>query len=295
VGPSTCQGQPGDDTGTGVPLGLAVRSEAPPSCDNYETAPLRDKLILIHDRLARCYGLPVNDSPMDPTSELIHTILSQNTNDKNRDRAFARLRSRFPTWQEVVDAPEAAISEAIRPGGLAAIKAPRIQAALRSVHEVAGTYDLSFICEMEVEAARRWLLAIRGVGPKTAACVLLFSCGKPVMPVDTHILRLSRRLALIPASASAEQAHDIFGAAARPDQVFSLHINLIRHGRAVCHARQPQCPGCVLNDICSYPYKRLPAQSEKGQGQPVCPAPGNASASPDSSECASAPRPGSPG
>lgn len=213
----------------------------------------RQLLAEVHRRLRQEYGLPVQESRSDPTEELVRTILSQNTNDTNRDRAFAALRRRFPTWADVVRAPVSEVAEAIRPGGLADTKAPRIQAALAEAERAAGDHDLSFVCRLSPAEASRWLTALPGVGPKTAACVLLFSCGRPVMPVDTHILRLSGRLGLLPPRAGAEAAHHILGAAVPEADVYPLHINLIRHGRRVCKAQRPRCHECVLRDVCPYP------------------------------------------
>ena len=210
----------------------------------------REFLAEVHRRLVRAYGLPADSRPSPATEELVRTILSQNTNDTNRDRAFHRLREAFPTWEELAAADTAEVAEAIRPGGLADIKAPRIQRALDCIRRQSGRYDLSFICEMETERALDWLRALPGVGPKTAACVLLFSCRKPVMPVDTHILRVTSRLGLLPQSSSLETAHEVLGSAVPPEAVFPLHINLIRHGRQTCPPRAPLCVDCVPRDVC---------------------------------------------
>ena len=215
-------------------------------------AELRARLQAIHERLAAAYGLPVLTRTTDPTEELVRTILSQNTNDRNRDLAFARLRNMFPTWAEVAAAPNAALAEAIRQGGLAEVKAARIKQALRAIHDRSGSYSLSFICDMETEEALRWLQSLAGVGPKTAACVLLFSCGRPIMPVDTHVLRVCKRLGILPERAFAAAAHSLLQATTPPELVYPLHINLIRHGRAICRARRPLCAQCLLADLCRY-------------------------------------------
>ena len=218
----------------------------------------RSVLVPIHVRLAEAYGLPVQDSLSDPTEELVRTILSQNTNDVNRDRALERLRWRFPTWHVVMHAPAAEVADAIAPGGLSQIKAPRIQRALQAIAAESADCDLSFICGMPIGEARAWLTALPGVGPKTAACVLLFSCGKPVMPVDTHILRVSRRVGLITPGADADAAHEALAAVVPGELVYPLHINLIRHGRSACRPQNPRCPTCVIADVCRYGQKSPP-------------------------------------
>lgn len=212
---------------------------------------MRAKALEVYKRLLEVYGQPLRRT-MAPLDVLILTILSQNTNDINRDRAFTRLKERFPTWEEVLVAPEGAIQEAIRPAGLANIKAPRIKDALKAVLDYAGSLDLSFICDLPREEARRWLTGIRGVGPKTAAVVLLFACGKEAFPVDTHIHRVTRRLGLVPWKATRERAHDILEAILPPSTFYSFHIDLIEHGRKVCKAGRPLCTLCNLKDLCDY-------------------------------------------
>lgn len=189
--------------------------------------------------------------PSDPVAALVNTILSQNTNDRNRDRAFARLRERFPTWEAVRDAPGNELVEAIRPAGLAPTKGPRIQEALRRITEERGEIELAFLSAMGLEQARAWLLDIPGVGPKTAAIVLLFALGMPAFPVDTHIHRVTRRLGLIPEKSSREQAHKLLERIVPAEIYYPFHINLIEHGRAVCHARSPECERCVLQEHCN--------------------------------------------
>jgi endonuclease-3 len=206
-------------------------------------------------RLDEAYGIPPWRPHRDAVSELVLTILSQNTSDANSGRAFVRLLERFPSWDAVVDAPLPALIEAIQPGGLAPTKAPRIQAALRDVRERAGGFDLSFLADVPLEEAREWLRSIHGVGPKTVACVLLFALGRPAMPVDTHVFRVAGRLALIPARAgkaamTAEKAHALLEAAVSPDGFYAFHIGLIKHGRRTCGAQRPRCPECVLRDLC---------------------------------------------
>ncbi len=208
----------------------------------------------VHERLLAAYGAPVRQ-PGDPLAALVSTILSQNTNDVNRDRAFARLRERFPTWEAVRDAPVEEVMEAVRPAGLAPTKAPRIQEALRRISAERGALSLDFLADLPLEEARTWLRAIPGVGPKTAAIVLLFALGRPAFPVDTHIHRVARRLGLIPQQVSREQAHELLEALLPPDIYYPFHINLIAHGRTVCHARNPECARCVIREDCpSFPF-----------------------------------------
>jgi endonuclease-3 len=198
------------------------------------------------------YGRPDWRPHLDPVSELVSTILSQNTNDVNRDVAFERLRERLPTWEQVRDAQEALVIEAIRPAGLANQKGPRIQEALRYVTRERGALELDFLAGLPVEEAKAWLGAIKGVGPKTAAIVLLFALGRPAFPVDTHVHRVTRRLGLIGPRVSAERAHDQLERLVPPDDYYPFHLNLIRHGRGVCTSRKPQCSACVLRALCDY-------------------------------------------
>jgi endonuclease-3 len=206
----------------------------------------------VHQRLLSYYGEPVWRNPLPPLDELVSTILSQNTNDTNRDRAFNRLRSSFPTWELVRDADPQAVIEAIRPAGLANQKGPRIQEALRAITVERGELSLDFLAEMEDDAARDWLSQFKGVGPKTSAIVLLFSLGKPAFPVDTHIYRVSGRLGLRPAKMSVEQAHAHLGELFPSEAYYSAHLNLIRLGREICQARRPECFRCPLNDLCAF-------------------------------------------
>ncbi len=191
-------------------------------------------------------------SPGDPVEALVSAILSQNTNDVNRDRAYERLRERVPTWEDVRDAPLLALVEAIRPAGLAPTKAPRIQQALQRISTECGEISLDFLADLPLEEARAWLRAIPGVGPKTTAIVLLFALGRPVFPVDTHIHRVAGRLGLIPPETTREQAHEILEAMIPPEIYYPFHINLILHGRAVCHARGPEHERCVLREECEF-------------------------------------------
>lgn len=186
----------------------------------------------------------------DPISELIMTILSQNTSDHNSRRAFDRLITRFGNWQAVAEASVEEIAQAIRYGGLAQVKAPRIKRILGQISAQRGSLDLTFLQELPVAEAKAWLQGLPGVGPKTASCVLLFSLGKPALPVDTHIYRVAKRLGLITARASAERAHEILGATVPAEDVYQFHIHMIEHGRRVCKAQHPRCHQCVLLEVC---------------------------------------------
>ena len=185
----------------------------------------------------------------------MRTILSQNTSDVNSNRAFSRLRERFSSWEQVRDGDLEAIVEAIEPGGLGRIKAPRIQGALHAITQERGNLDLEFLKEIELDEARAWLESLVGVGPKTAACVLLFSLGRPVLPVDTHVHRISRRLGLIEPRTSAERAHEILGEALPDGEIYDFHVNMVSHGRQVCRAQRPRCDVCVLAPQCDYLHR----------------------------------------
>jgi endonuclease-3 len=189
---------------------------------------------------------------MDPISELVSTILSQNTNDVNRDRAFRQLSERFANWQDVRDADPEAVKDAIRVSGLANHKGPAIQRALMHITAQRGELSLDFLRDLPVAEAKAWLTSINGVGPKTASIVLLFSLGMPAFPVDTHVHRVSKRLGLVGPKASRERAHVLLETSLPKEIYYAFHLNLIRHGREVCDARQPRCEVCVLQDICAY-------------------------------------------
>ena len=200
--------------------------------------------------LGKEYG-PIEWVPRyDPASELVYTILSQHTSDVNSKRAFESLMDAFGSLDDVAEAPATRIEKAIRMGGLAKTKAPRIKSVLKQIHEELGSYDLSFLREMPLEEAKAWLKRLPGIGPKTAAIILCFSLGMPAMPVDTHIFRVSKRLGLIPQKATADQAHDILEPMVGPEDVFAFHLYLIRHGRQVCKAQRPRCDSCVLAGGC---------------------------------------------
>jgi len=204
----------------------------------------------IYNRLLAAFGLPVWRVALSPVDELVSTILSQNTNDRNRDVAFDRLKLVFPTWEAVRDASPNSVIECIRPAGLANQKGPRIQTVLKEISEERGNLDLSFLKDLPVEEARAWLLHFNGVGPKTAAIVLQFSLDMPSFPVDTHIYRVSGRLGLRPAAMTVEQAHPHLAGLFDPSTYGPAHLNLIRLGREICHARKPDCAACPLEDIC---------------------------------------------
>ncbi len=215
----------------------------------------------IYALLIGTYGEPQNEPDYDPLGGLIGTILSQHTSDINSGRAYQQLITKFPTWEEVRDAPTYEIAEAIRCGGLANIKAPRIQDALHTLTEwqqkEGGTKSLSDYLYDELtkrtsEEAWEYLRRIQGVGPKTAACVLMFHLNRPVMPIDTHVYRTARRLGLIGPKVNADQAHTIFAKMTPPEWVYPLHVNLIRHGRQICHAKRPECTKCALYNKCAY-------------------------------------------
>ena len=211
---------------------------------------LRQRALKIHKRLIDFYGEPTWRNPLPPVDELISTILSQNTNDANRDRAFNGLREKFPDWEAVRDAPTKAVIDAIRPAGLANQKGPRIQHVLREITAERGALDLSFLAEMPLEDARAWLMKFNGVGPKTAAIVLCFSLGRPAFPVDTHIYRVTGRIGIRPEKMTVEDAHKHLEGIFPPETYYSAHLNIIRLGREICGARRPDCPVCPIRKLC---------------------------------------------
>jgi endonuclease III len=213
----------------------------------WKAAPPR-RLRTVLDRLRNAYGRPVARAHRAPIDELILTVLSQNTNDRNRDVAYERLRERFASWAEVRDAPVERVEEAIRPGGLAPTKAVRIQEILRAI----GDDDLSWLETAPLEEARDYLCSLPGVGRKTAACVLLFAYGRPDIPVDTHVYRVGARLGLWRPNAPLEEAHDEMLRLAAREDPYEAHVALIRHGRRTCLARTPRCRECPLLSVCPY-------------------------------------------
>jgi endonuclease-3 len=204
----------------------------------------------IHRRLGKTYG-PL-DAPrrLDPLEELILTILSQNTSDVNRDRAWAALRSRYPTWEALARARRAQVAAAIRPGGLANIKAPRILAVLREIRAREGGFDLAWMRTASDREITEYLTSLPGVGPKTAACVLAFSLDRPALPVDTHVHRVAERLGMLPPGTAATRAHTLLADLVPPRLRVAMHVALIRHGRALCRAGRPRCEVCPLQDLC---------------------------------------------
>jgi endonuclease III len=248
------------------------------------TPPARARVVRIRDCLRDVYGVPLMRPHGHPIAELVLTVLSQSTNDRNRDVAFLRLRTRFPIWEAVRDAPVAEVEEAIRPGGISKVKSVRIQAILRAISErpapVAGAetgtdagaeagtdggteswtaaideLSLDWLPAVELARARAYLVALPGVGRKTAACVLLFAYGLRDVPVDTHVSRVGARLHLLEAGAPFERLHDQMLALTPPGQELELHVNLLRHGRRTCHARSPECTRCALARMC--PSRKL--------------------------------------
>jgi endonuclease-3 len=235
------------------------------------------------DALATLYDRPTFERRLDPTSELVLTILTQNTADVNAETAFVRLRAAYPSggpvevhnpgigwggkglppgaapnWMAVETAPLADLVDVIRPGGLAPQKAPRIQAALRKIREERGDHSLEFLGDLAPLEARDWLTAIDGIGKKTASVILLFCFELPLMPVDRHVERVSKRIGLLPPKATADQAHDIYLALLEPGQAYEAHVNLIHHGRVICQARRPKCEICPVAPRCRYFDKKAP-------------------------------------
>ncbi len=225
-----------------------------PSASRTWKPPTRARVVRVRDRLREVYGVPLMRPHEDPIAELVLTVLSQSTNDRNRDVAFLRLRERMSTWEQVRDAPLAEVEEAIRPGGISKVKSARIQAILRAItddprdppHEL----SLDWLPRAPLSEARDYLTALPGVGRKTAACVLLFAYSLHDVPVDTHVSRVGMRLELLRPGAPFEELHDGMLALTPPGQELELHVNLLRHGRRTCHARSPACGECALARMC---------------------------------------------
>ncbi len=235
------------------------------------------------DRLDETYGRPTWERRLDPTSELILTILTQNSADTNAEIAFQFLREAYPSglptathapgagwggfglpegappdWSAVEFAPIPELTNVIRPGGLANQKAPRLQATLRRIREERGDYSLEFLAEMAPLEARAWLTSIDGIGNKTASILLLFCFGLPLMPIDRHVERVSRRVGLLPPKATIDQAHDLFLGVFEPDEMYEAHVNLIQHGRKICHAQRPEHDRCPLRSRCRFVDPKAP-------------------------------------
>lgn len=230
-----------------------------------ETSPERRALYkTVTDLLTQTYGYPTWRQHLPPVDELVSTILSQSTTDTNRDRGFYALKARYPDWESVRDAPVQEIEDVIRPAGLAKQKAPRIKNALHYITEQCGSITLDFLQDMPLDDAKTWLTRIDGIGPKTAAIILLFSFNRPAFPVDTHVHRVTGRLGLIGEKTSADKAHAILEAIAPPENYYADHLNFIRHGREVCKAQNPRCGVCFLADHCRY-FRQLSERSENGE------------------------------
>ena len=225
------------------------------STETSGTVSAQDKAAAVHTLLLDEYGHHEWRPHRDAVSELVRTILSQNTSDVNSDRAFARLQSRFATWEQLLLTDSDEIAEAIELGGLARTKAPRIKRALQAIMEERGELSLEFLRDLDIREASAWLLSLEGVGPKTAACVLLFGLGRPALPVDTHVLRVSQRLGLIQQRDSAEKAHVLLRDMLPDEAIYDFHVNMVTHGRRVCHAQRPQCDACCLAMLCDYLHK----------------------------------------
>ncbi len=217
-----------------------------------ETVDAAESVPYIIQNLKAVYGVPVPDRGLDPLDVLILTILSQSTTNVNSDRAFESLKRRFPNWEEARRARVSSIEAAIRSGGLARQKSIRIKKLLNDIFDRRGSLDLSFLSTAPLEEAKRFLASFKGVGPKTVACTLLFACRRPVFPIDTHIFRIARRLALIPEKCSDQQAHNLMADLLPEDRFYEIHINMIRHGRKICRPTAPLCEECCLVDYCRY-------------------------------------------
>lgn len=230
---------------------MSAQPQAPDGAQRITPPP---KLQRIYDLLIQAYGEPEWQPDGDPLGGLVGTILSQHTSDVNSERAYRQLVATFPTWEQVRDAPVEQVAQAIRSGGLANMKAPRIQEVLRVLTSRLNGEPLSLdlLKTRQLSEAREYLRSLPGVGPKTVACVLLFSLGLPAFPVDTHVERTSKRLGLIGAKVSADQAHVVFERIVPAEWAYPLHVNLIRHGRRICHAQRPACERCPLRLECAY-------------------------------------------
>ena len=221
-------------------------------------------------RLESAYGRPAPIDRKDPLSELVFTILSQNTSDLNRDRAWTSLWSAFGSWEQIATWPRLRLERAIRVGGLAPTKSRVIQSVLRRVRVDQGAYDLECLRGMSMEEVEAYLRDFKGVGIKTIRCVQVFSLGQPAFPVDTHILRITKRLGLVPPKAGAEAAHRIMQALTPPSEALPFHLNLIAHGRRVCKPARPLCGSCVILRLCPH-GQELTARRPASEARPVAP------------------------
>lgn len=217
--------------------------------------PPQDKIRTILRLIQKAYGRPPRLVKSDPVDEVIRTVLSQNTSDTNSLKAFGILKGSFRSWDTLLKIDTRTIAKLIRHAGLANIKAKRIKGILAEIRKREGRLNLAALEDMPADDAAAYLRSLRGIGPKTAACVLLFSFAKPVMPVDTHIFRVAKRLGLIGRAASIEEAHAVLTAVAPKDLIYEFHLGIIEHGRRTCKAQRPLCGRCVLYGVCSFALK----------------------------------------
>ena len=222
-----------------------------------QTQEHRQRLIQVRDILRNTFGTPTWHLELPAVDELVCTILSQNTNDINRDKAFQALKARYPSWEAVRDADPGELEFVIRIAGLANQKGPNIQAALRDISAERGEIDLDWLRGTDAETARKWLVGLRGVGPKTAAIVMVFALGMPAFPVDTHVYRVTGRIGLRPAELDITKTHAYMEQIADPADYGTLHLNLIDLGREICQARKPKCPICPIRHLCQYENKTV--------------------------------------
>ncbi len=220
--------------------------------DAKEMERLAAKALAVHEKLLEFYGTPEWRNPLPPIDELVSTILSQNTNDVNRDKAFDSLTAKFSSWEEVRDADTDEVIEAVRIAGLANQKGPRIQNALRQITEKRGELNIDFLKTYSNQEAMDWLTQFKGVGHKTASIVLQFSLDMPAFPVDTHVHRITGRLGLREEKMNPDKTHVLMEELLPPETYYAGHLNLIRLGREICHARKPDCPACPLTEWCDY-------------------------------------------
>ena len=223
--------------------------------ENEATISLKRKAAEVTSLLTTAYGYKEREGGNDPLDTLVGTILSQNTSDVNSHRAFESLKREYRSWAELLNADTEEVADVIRSGGLAEIKAQRIVGMLRLLEAERGKLDLQFLGEMQVNEAERWLESIDGVGPKTAAIVLLFSFGKPAFPVDTHVFRVGKRLGLIGGGTSRERAQKVLGEIIPAEEYYNTHLNIIEHGRRTCRPRNPRCGACVVSGLCLHRRK----------------------------------------
>jgi endonuclease-3 len=226
--------------------------------------PTRKRIHAVDAALAKAYGPKPPRQRADPLDGLIGTILSQNTTDVNSHVAFASLKQRFPTWQEARRARTSSIAKAIERGGLANIKAERIKTILNQIHAERGELSLDFLCDLSMDEAAAYLRRFHGVGPKTAACVLVFNCGRPAFPVDTHVFRVASRLGWLTDKSTPESAHQQLQSAVPPELAYQLHLNMVAHGRRLCRPSDPKCSECPVRRYCRYYRDVVRAEAAAG-------------------------------